>query len=181
MRASEPFAETATWVNEVFRVRREGIAFRSGKLVEWPRRQSADTVEMRFHASKGDKLREGTAITRSGCPASKDHGKQQQPGVVKLLIRVNVLRPNHTSTCSVSCVSLYLRHCTPVNSKARYHLYVIGPKTTWPENKIEWLAITMHSRYRRGQIREEAKVGVLLRHEHRAAQSDVHLHYLKQT
>lgn len=66
MRASELFAEAATCVNEASCVRREdGAFFRSETQVEWPRWSSADTMKMKFRASKGDQPRGGTAVTRS--------------------------------------------------------------------------------------------------------------------
>ena len=69
-------------------MRREDVTFfREGTKVERPQWVSAETVEMRFRASKGDQLRKGTVVTRSRDPPSKSQA-EQKPGAVELLIEL---------------------------------------------------------------------------------------------
>lgn len=90
MRVSELLVETATRLGDTFSELREDVPLScAGKQVQWSMWLTADTVELRFRTSKGDKFRKGARATRSPLltlhPTTKgDFG--QQFGAVELMI-----------------------------------------------------------------------------------------------
>ena len=98
MRASELFAETTTRLHDTFCVRREDVAFfLGGKQVFWPKWRTADSVELRFRASKGDQFRKGAVVTRSRSPLSTGDSGQEVDAVglmIELLSHTHTLPPH---------------------------------------------------------------------------------------
>ena len=96
-RLGEIFANTeGHWDDEHILRRRDVVLFRGSSQVDWTMGGQTDSVEVRLRSSKGDKLRDGTMMTRSraGPPLSlREVGRAVE--LIVQLLSPRMFLPSH--------------------------------------------------------------------------------------